>query len=226
MQEAAISSAPGVTRRLGFVLSVLVFIGAGCTTIVPVNKRFPSPVVEPLPVNVGVHYDKAFRSYKYRREGGKWVVPIGPASVALFKRVFAAMFEQAVLVGNPPLSPAGSSDFDAVIEPEVKSYEFLTPVASGSDFYQVSIEYRMRLYDSDGEMIAEWPVTGQGRSHSKLWGADQSLAEATTIAMRDAAAAVIINFRHRPRVENWLSQVNGNEDRDNVGSAHKDPSPG
>ncbi len=226
MQEAAITKGLGIMRWLGSALAASVLMTSGCTTVVPVQTSFPSPVVEPLPVDVGVYYDRAFRRHKYRQEGDKWIVPIGPASVALFNRVFAAMFEQATPVGKRLGALEGSSELDALIVPSVEDYELLTPAESGSKFYQVSIEYGMRLYDADGELIANWPISGHGRSRYKFLAAHQSLAEATTIAMRDAAASMIINFRHRPWVKHWLSQVNGNQDADNVTSSRKAPSPG
>jgi hypothetical protein len=215
-----------VISRFLSVLGLLAFTSSGCNTVVHISKRFPSPVVEPLPVDIGVYYDEDFRSYQYRSKGEKWVVPIGPASVALFNRVFTAMFERAVPVENQPSSPGRLPEFDALIQPEIKGYEFLLPAASGSDFYQVSIEYRMNLYASNGEVIDRWSITGWGWSRSKFWRAGEALAEATTVAMRDAAAAMIINFTRRRRIKDWLSQVNGRELSDNAGSSREEPLPG
>jgi hypothetical protein len=131
------------------------------------------------------------------------------------------MFEQAVPVKNDPTSPAGFTGLDAVIEPTIETYQFLSPAALDSKFYEASIEYRISLYTPNGELITDWPVTGHGRSYSRFWGAGQSLGEATTIAMRDAAAAMIINFKHRPSVRKWLLRINESQDRGSVTNARR-----
>jgi hypothetical protein len=43
-------------------------------------------------------------------------------------------------------------------------------------------------------------------SRHKLFGADDSLADATTMAMRDAGAYVSLYFDDEPRIREWLRE--------------------
>jgi hypothetical protein len=198
-----------------FLSTMLALASVGCSTVVPVEERFPSPLIEPLPVTVGVRYGERFRAYEYRPNEETWVVPLGSANVQLFNRMFTAMFERAVPVTNR--TPAARvSELDAIIQPTLEEYDITSPTESDPKFYEVSIEYVINLYTADGERLTRWPLTGTGRSPSKMMRAGESVAEATSMAMRDAAAGLVIDFRRAPRVKQWLKQAEHHEDNRNV----------
>jgi hypothetical protein len=200
---------------------MLTLVSVGCSTVVPVEGRFPSPLIEPLPVTVGVRYGNRFRAYEYRPNEESWVVPLGSANVRLFNRMFTAMFERAVPVKSQASAAATSSQLDAVIQPTIEGYNIITPTESNSRFYQVSVEYLINLYTRDGERLARWPLMGTGRSPSKTMRAAKCVAEATSLAMRDAAARLVINFRRVPRIKRWLQLADAREDNRNVKTSRK-----
>ena len=85
-------------------------------------------------------------------------------------------------------------DVDFVIYPRVIEYAYLSPEDSGSDFYAVSIKYAFKIFDESGEEVTDWTVTAYGKNRSTVMRRKESLSEATNIALRDAAAAVIVEF--------------------------------
>ena len=70
---------------------------AGCgSSFFPIQPNVPAPVVETVPVLVGVYYADALRNHGCT--GGKdtidfgWTVALGSPSIAMFDGLFAAMF--------------------------------------------------------------------------------------------------------------------------------------
>jgi hypothetical protein len=201
---------------LPLLFVMLTLVSVGCSTVVPVEEHFPSPLIEPLPVTVGVRYGERFRTYEYRPNEESWVVPLGSANVRLFNRMFTAMFERAVPVTHRASAAATTSQLDAVIQPTMEGYNIITPTESNSKFYQVSVEYMINLHTRDGERLTRWALLGTGRSPSKTMRAGACVAEATRAAMRDAAAELVINFRRAPRIRRWLQMADAREDNRKV----------
>lgn len=186
---------------------VLVCVLVGCTKVVPIDSAFPSPIIESLPLVIGIHYDEAFRTYVHEEEaleGGTWVIELGSANVALYDHLFNSMFEHVTPVTEFPPESGEARGVDAIIKPQVEGFTFVTPGPTGSTFVEVSIRYRFTLYSPRGEFLSSWALEGYGRSHSRLFKAALPLEEATTLAMRDAAAVVAIEFKHKPEVKALL----------------------
>ena len=202
----------GVLPR-AFVLACTL---VGCTKVVPIDSAFPSPVIESLPLVIGVHYDEAFRTYVHTEvtlDGGTWVIELGSANVALYDHLFESMFEHVVPVTAFSPESEGTRSVDAIITPQVEGVTFVTPFfvtrqtpgPTGATFVEVSIRYRITLYSPRGEFLSSWALEGYGRSHSKLFKTALPVEEATTLAMRDAAALVAIEFEQKPEVKALLS---------------------
>ena len=182
---------------------------AGCTATASIPADFPTPLVESLPIRVGVRYGEQFSHYQHREQipsDREWVIDLGSANVALFDSVLGSMFDETQPVDQEIGALAAAADLDAVIEPELESYEFSVPIESGDPFFTVWMTYRMRLYSGEGRLIAEWPVRAYGKSPQKLLDSDQSLAQATIMAMRDAGAELALEFASQPRIREWLRE--------------------
>ncbi len=195
-------------KRAGAVAAALSLVSA-CTTTAPVDSDFPDPAVSPLPLTVGLQYSEEFRNYVYRDqipgEPG-WVVIMGSANTTMFDKVLGGMFSESVpLTGSGP-PPARIEDVDVIIEPELESYEFAIPTEWGTNNFTVWITYRMNMYRSDGSLIASWPVRAYGESRFQFFNKDESLADATTMAIRDAGAYLALYFAEEPKVREWLRE--------------------
>ena len=203
---------PGVRSiRRSAVWPVGLLLSA-CTATAPITSEFPKPVVEPIPLRVGVRYTDEFKDYVFRQdiqgEQG-WVVMMGSANVALFGQVLDGMFEDTVDLDDPDVRARDKSNLDAYIEPEIESYEFAAPLEWDTDVFTVWITYRLNIYDSQSRLVASWPVRAYGQSRHNVYNflsAGDALAEATTVAMRDAGAYVSIYFEDEPRIREWLRE--------------------
>jgi hypothetical protein len=66
------------------------------------------------------------------------------------------------------------------------------------------MQYRLMLYEPDGELVTEWPVSGYGKA--ELDNKEEALNRATIVAMREVGAAISTRFVEQPGVEYWLQE--------------------
>ena len=192
--------------RGAVVASICATISA-CSTSLVVNADFPVPLVDPLPVRVGFLFDETFSTYVHEEkipQQASYSIQIGDANVSLLSQLFASMFVAAEPVVTLPLESAGQGRLDAVIKPELERFEFDVPIQRTDQFVEVWMQYQMRLYETDGQLIAEWPVTGYGKAEHGNRGA--ALNRAAVVAMREVGAEISTEFSAQPAVEYWLEE--------------------
>jgi hypothetical protein len=193
-------------RRVLF-LGVLA-LAAGCSQSVKikVDTEVPVPTLSRIPLNMGLYYDPALRSYAYTEnteDRPDWKIESGESQVALFDRILPSMF-QAVTPAAGTSSVAGVA---GVIAPSVVEMQFALPAETKTDLYEAWIKYRLQLYDSDGQLVAEWPVTGYGKAETALLKSkDDGLSTAINLAMRDAGAKLALGFEQVQEVRRWLAR--------------------
>jgi hypothetical protein len=187
---------------------------SGCSTHVALqNPTIPEPLVETLPLSVAVRYPEAFQHYVHKEKvigKDEWTIDMGRANSMLFTQLFGAMFADCTVIGEPPAArddappvrcdfvppgtDPGSLPIDALIEPSIDAFEFSVPEQSQTDAFAVWIRYRLKIYDSQGNEIANWPLSAYGKSMSTFMGSDEALRHAAVLAMRDAAALVVLQM--------------------------------
>ncbi len=193
------------TLCLGAVLGAL---GACAGGPVPIETTFPQPVVDPLPYRVGVFYSPEFNNYVYTDEEGKVEFELGSKQRAVYDRVFQAMFADTVALTSID-GPPRPEPLDVVLEPVLDEYGFLTPAETATKFYSVSLKYHIRLYQDDGTLIGYWPFVAYGKDRKGFGNNNVSLGEATTLALRDAAAAIISQFGGVLKEQRWKQPKQG-----------------
>jgi hypothetical protein len=198
---------PDRTVHCLFVTGILALGAAGCANTVSISGSVPRPLVELLPLEVGVHYDEILSEYTYYEEdaddGVGWKVRLGETQVQLFDRLFSALFREVVHVDDPETGQQ-LPEIDLLIEPTLESYSFQTPWGTNTDFYEVDIQYTLSFYTPEGDLITHWPIACHGRSRSQLFSADKPLEAATVAAMRDAAAMIVVGLREKIDVQTLL----------------------
>ena len=122
----------------------------------------------------------------------EWSIDLGGSNAALFTQLFGYMF-QNVIVLNDSDDPKTLA-IDALIEPSIDAFEFSVPNQSKTDSFAVWIRYRIRVFDFDGNEVANWPVSAYGKSQTASISGPQALQRAAILAMRDAAALMIIKL--------------------------------
>ncbi len=179
-------------------VSIAVFMTAlgGCSSQVTVSDPLiPDPVVEEIPISVAVKFPDVFEHFVHEEQvidGQKWTVDLGRSNILLFTKLFRAMFNDLTVIGDDV--DARDMPIDALIEPSIDAFEFSVPGQSGTSSFAVWIRYRIKIFDSEGKLFANWPISAYGKSLSTAMGGDDALHRAAVLAMRDAAAVIIMRM--------------------------------
>jgi hypothetical protein len=182
-------------RSLVGVALAAVF-AAGCGSNVTLDPvTIPAPLVEPMPLSVAIRIPAEFEHFVHEDEvlgREKWRIDLGRSNAALFSQLFEFMFDEVTVLG--PDDDASALSIDALIEPSIDAFEFSVPSQSKTEAYAVWIRYRLRIYDSAGDLYANWPFSAYGKSEKFGLTGDEPLKRAAILAMRDAAALTIMNL--------------------------------
>jgi len=122
----------------------------------------------------------------------QWSINLGNSNSALFEQLFGFMFEEVTILKSD--DDAGQFSFDALIEPSIDAFEFSVPNQSKTEAFAVWIRYRLKVYNGEGEEVANWPVSAYGKSATETLSGSQALQRAAVLAMRDAAALMIMKL--------------------------------
>lgn len=191
-------------------ISAAAFVAAlcGCASQVSVtDPTIPDPLVKKIPMSVAIKFPDTFEHFVHEEQligSEKWTVDLGRSNELLFTKLFGAMFTELIVVekgADPRDMP-----IDAYIEPSIDAFEFSTPSQSQTEAFAVWIRYRIKIFDSEGKQHANWPISAYGKSQSTAMGKDDALRRAAVLAMRDAAALIIIQMDKTTRI----SQLNRN----------------
>ncbi|MCC5861057.1 MAG: hypothetical protein JJT93_04005 [Gammaproteobacteria bacterium] len=211
--EAPCTRAPG---RLPWgalapaLLLALLLVLSGCASParVAVEAQFPTPLVEPLPLRAAVYYEAALREFAHSEtipQHSQWEFELGQASIGFFQPLFGALFQQVqTLERLPELGEVGQ--IDLIVAPRLERFEFDIPRHRDSKFAEVWMQYRLYIYAPDGTPIAEWPVTGYGKSAASGTLPRAALHDAAVRAMREAGATISVKFASQPDVRSWLQE--------------------
>lgn len=180
---------------------------AACSSSVFVEADFPQPLVEPLPIRMGLILDEALIDYVHYEEipqQATYTIQIGDANALMMDRLFQSMFAAIESVDDLPLTQIDSFRIDGVLRPELERFEFDVPIGERDEFVEVWMQYLLRLYETDGELVAEWPVSGYGKA--ELGNKEAALNRATVVAMREVGAVISTKFAEQPEVQYWLQE--------------------
>lgn len=191
------------TRLLVIAFALLL---SACSQHVVLSVDFPEPIVSQLTQPVIVYITPELQRYVHRYEpeqGADWTVVFGDSQEKLFKSVFTGMFEQVELVFDAEAIPEDAT----VFTPVMRDFQFSTPGMSKTDYYEVWIKYSLRLSRGSGKPLLDWPFTAYGREEDSGRSAAGALREASRRAMRDAAAAIVLNFLKQPAAKKYFAET-------------------
>jgi len=194
---------PILPRARTALLLTAGLLGA-CAQSVVVKTDFPKPLVEPLPLKVGLHYDSALTDYSYTEDlpsDVTWSFTLGDVNTKLFDGAFTALFEKTIQVDDTGGTGDPYDGLNAVIEPILEAFEFSLPRQSRSEQYSVWIRYRLNVYTPDGTLITGWPISAYGQSDSRAFGKSDAMEQAAINALRDAFASIILGFAKEPQIK-------------------------
>jgi hypothetical protein len=185
-------------HRVHLTLSLLaiVALSSGCGSRVSIDDpTIPEPLIDKLPLKVGGRYPEAFDHFVHEERvigKEKWTIDLGASNRLLFTQLFSSMFtEFQVVDADTDVRELG---LDALIEPSIDAFEFSVPKQSQTEEFAVWIRYRIKIYDGEGNQVANWPISAYGKAQTTLFSGDAALRRAAILAMRDAAALVIMQM--------------------------------
>ncbi|MDJ0878205.1 MAG: hypothetical protein QNI86_06310 [Halieaceae bacterium] len=206
-----------VSRTGRQLLAVAAVLLAGCANQVEVQGQFPTPVLDKLPLKIGVYYDPEFRSHEFydeadSREEVDWIVRTGEAQIEMYNTLLPGMFEEVVMLNELPrrdrVDTVMEQDLDAVLVPHVQELQYSIPNHTKINVFEIWMRYRYELYAPDGELLAEWSMTSYGKTPTAfLQTAEAAVNLAAVVALRDAGANFAMNFTRVPEVRTWMDSL-------------------
>ena len=184
----------------------------GTSGPVRISQDFPTPLVIPLDYSVGIHYSENFRKYRYIDAENALNFELGSRQTNLFSRVFSAMFTNAERVEDPTTEWPAEGNFDLILQPVLEEYAFLSPKDTANQFYAVSIKYHIRVFDTEKKLVGYWPFIAYGKNRGGMKGSESPLGDATDTALRDAAAALVTQFRDVVDRKGWRPPEQQNQE--------------
>lgn len=198
-----------LTLKLAWPLAAAAgVLGAGCASSVIVESSFPTPLVEPLPVRMGVIFSPELQDYVHAEalpQQSSWTIGLGNANVAMLSPLFETMFAEMRTVEDVPVDPSVLAQLDGVLRPSLEKFEFDVPIGTRDEFVEVWMQYLLTLYEPDGSVVTEWPVSGYGKAEL-IGNREDALSRAAIVAMREVGATISTKFAEQPDVMYWLEE--------------------
>ena len=201
-------------RALAAVLLALLLAACGPNEVVvkPPAGQFPQPLMEPLPLVVGVWYTEEFAGHEFYDEAkgraeSSWIVRTGDAQVAMWDTLLAGMFYELVPMKGEPGPGQMNPLVDAVLIPSVDELQYTIPAHTNVKVYEIWMRYRFDLVTPGGDPIAAWTMTAYGKTPTAFLRSDEAAVNlAAVVALRDAGANFAANFTRVPAVQEWLAE--------------------
>lgn len=200
----------GLDARAVALIAACTLVGACAGGSVAVPASFPVPLVEKVPLPVGVHLDESLSDYTHVESvagHGDWEIELGSAQRSMFDNLLSGMFIGHRFVERPDTH---NPDVAGVLVPSIEELQFTLPSQTRTEYHEVWIRYHFRMLDNRGNVLGDWPLTAYGKSHQQNHaGSSASLRAAALDACRDAMADFVMRFRSFPGVDAWLESELG-----------------
>jgi len=199
-------------RRLALTLLMLVLLSACGPANVVVEGTFPEPLMEPLPLTMGIWYGEDFANHEFfdeakSREESSWIVKTGAAQVQMWDKLLEGMFVDLVHMKGRPGPGQMNQVVDAVLIPHVVELQYAIPAHTNVKVYEIWMRYRFEMVTPGGKPITEWTMSSYGKTPTAFMQSDKGAVNlAAVMALRDAGANFATNFTRVPAVQEWLQQ--------------------
>ncbi|MDG1066508.1 MAG: hypothetical protein P8O91_09850 [Luminiphilus sp.] len=212
-------------RLLSVATVMLVLAACGAREVV-VQGNFPKPLMDPLPLTLGVIYTDEFAQHEIFDEAAgraesDWLVKTGDAQVEFWNTLFSGMFEDVVLIRDHDTLRAHEGTIDAIIIPAVADLQYTIPLHTNIKIYEIWMKYRFKMAafedihgGDNGELtinpeqyFADWTLTAYGKTPTAFLQSDEEAVNlAAVVALRDAGANFATSFARIPDIAAWMSE--------------------
>lgn len=200
-------------RMLGATLALCLGLAACSTKEVVVTGSFPPPLLESLPVTLGVWYEPEFSAHEFFDEAkgraeSTWIVKTGEAQVQMWDQLLNGYFDKVKPMDGKPSPQQMNPAVDAILIPRVDELQYAIPAHTNVKVYEIWMRYAFQLVTTNGEPIAEWTMTAYGKTPTAFLQSDEAAVNlAAVVALRDAGAHFVTSFQKVPEVAQWLEQL-------------------
>ncbi|HJL93237.1 MAG TPA: hypothetical protein QGF04_05570 [Woeseiaceae bacterium] len=173
------------------------------------DPGIPNLLVTQLPYHVAIIYPKNFENFTHEEKviGRKsWKIDFTRSNKLLFNKIFSSFFSGITVLDEA--DSTSTLEFDLVIKPSIDAIEFSVPEQSQDETFSVWIRYRIKIFDNNGIEIINWPISSYGKASTSTFADEQDLANAAVLAMRDAAALIILQIEKSKKITNIISSMN------------------
>ena len=202
---------------------IILLILAACTSREVIGDgTCPTPLVDPVPVAVGVLFTQEFKEHELvddatGRGEVSWRVSTGTAQVEFWSTLFPAFFQNVVFIES--YADLQAYDVDAVLIPQVADVQYAIPLYTNVKVYEIWMRYNLALAEPEQiideenatislenmQPFAEWPLTAYGKTPTAFMQSDiDAVNLAAVMALRDAGANFITSFLRVPGVMDWI----------------------
>ena len=191
------------------VLSAAAFSVAACTSAVVIESEFPTPLVDTLPIAIGLYYDPELRNFIHAEalpRSSTWTIDLGDANLAMLDPLYGTMFATTRQISELPPSPLELTDVDGILSSTLNVYQFDVPRSTRDEFVEVWLQYRLQLIEPNGSTVIEWDVEGYGKAEID-GNREDAVQRASIVAMREAGARISTQFVQQPAVSDWLKEI-------------------
>ena len=197
------------TAAKAVLLTVVLLLSSCAATIIDITGTFPAPLIQKLPLTVGVFYGQDLTNHSFieindNTGDDQYIINSGSSQVALFNTMLPAVFQNVIVLDSIE-SANDRSDLDAVFVPAVEEFQVGLPQKTRLNVYEIWVKYNMRLAGSNGDYIADWVMTAYGKSPEETFqSVNDGVNDAANVALRDLAASFTLGFSNIPEVNDWL----------------------
>ncbi|MFQ3334215.1 MAG: hypothetical protein ACI8XI_000890 [Woeseiaceae bacterium] len=188
---------------------VLLTFFYGCSSQVKIdNPNIPKLLITQAPFSVAIKYPDNFNNFLHEEKviGKKsWQVDFSNSNRLLFNEIFQSFFEQVSVLENSEDNIY--ENFNFTIMPSIDAIEFSVPEQSQDETFSVWIRYRVKIFDFTGMEIINWPISAYGKTSTTTFSDDKDLANAAILAMRDAAALIVLQLEKTNKLSPSTQQV-------------------
>lgn len=180
---------------------------AGCASAVVVESEFPVPLVDPVPVSIGLYYEPELRDFIHAEalpRSSTWTIDLGDANLAMLDPLFDTLFQSTRELEILPPSANDAADLDGVLSSALQQFQFDVPRSNRDEFVEVWLQYRLELVEPNGDVVLEWEVPGYGKAEID-GNREDAVHRASIVAMREAGALISTKFTQQPAVSAWLA---------------------
>ena len=221
-----ITSGPRPTWRSLSVVAIILLLSACGAREVVVQGNFPKPLMDPLPLTLGVIYTDEFAQHEIFDEAAgraesDWLVKTGDAQVEFWNTLLSGMFQEVVQIKDSQTLEAYKNTVDAVIIPAVADLQYTIPLHTNIKIYEIWMKYRFKMVsledvhgNENGDLsikpdqyFADWTLTAYGKTPTAFLQSDEEAVNlAAVVALRDAGANFATSFSRVPDIAAWMAE--------------------